>query len=311
MIRPFFVSALAALLLVQSACQSSKQATAASNVDPSLPLDKTLLWEITGKGISKPSYLFGTIHLMPEADFFYPNELEAKFKTTKRLVTEIDMGKQLEMAFKTMAIAPMKGGKKLSDLLTAEEYQMVKDYFNTEVEEIKMVGFKMFENYKPMLLSGMLYGKMIEGKPKTYEMELVNMAQAQDKETGGLETFEYQMSVFDTIPYPKQARQLYETIESLKSDKDGSAMADYRKMVDIYKLQDVDGMYTMTMKDDDDYKEYEGSLLTNRNHNWIPEIIKMAKEKPTFFAVGAGHLGGPDGVIRLLRKAGYTLTPVK
>ena len=51
-------------------------------------------------------------------------------------------------------------------------------------------------------------------------------------------------------------------------------------------------------------------LLINRNKNWIPEISKYAKEKPTFFGVGAGHLPGENGVINLLRKAGYTVKAV-
>jgi hypothetical protein len=50
--------------------------------------------------------------------------------------------------------------------------------------------------------------------------------------------------------------------------------------------------------------------LKNRNENWIPVMAVMMKKRPVFFAVGAGHLAGDNGVIKLLRKAGYTLTPV-
>ncbi len=52
-------------------------------------------------------------------------------------------------------------------------------------------------------------------------------------------------------------------------------------------------------------------LLNNRNKNWIPIIIKTAKEMPTFFGVGAAHLAGDEGVIKLLRKAGYKVVAVK
>jgi uncharacterized protein YbaP (TraB family) len=52
-------------------------------------------------------------------------------------------------------------------------------------------------------------------------------------------------------------------------------------------------------------------LLDNRNQNWIPKIEKVAKEKPTLFAVGAAHLPGENGVIALLRKKGYTVEAVK
>ena len=52
------------------------------------------------------------------------------------------------------------------------------------------------------------------------------------------------------------------------------------------------------------------NLLDKRNHNWIPQIARMASEKPSFFAVGAGHLVGENGLITLLRSEGFTLTPV-
>ena len=57
--------------------------------------------------------------------------------------------------------------------------------------------------------------------------------------------------------------------------------------------------------------DFENDLLVTRNQNWIPKIQQITKEKPTFFAVGAGHLGGKKGVIALLRDAGFTVKAVK
>ena len=59
-----------------------------------------------------------------------------------------------------------------------------------------------------------------------------------------------------------------------------------------------------------DVEAGENVLLTDRNREWIPSMEEMAQEKPTFFAVGAGHLGGPEGIIILLRKAGYKVEAV-
>jgi uncharacterized protein YbaP (TraB family) len=55
----------------------------------------------------------------------------------------------------------------------------------------------------------------------------------------------------------------------------------------------------------------EAELLTNRNQKWIPKIKTFSKDKAVFYAVGAAHLGGPNGILRLLMKEGYTLKPVK
>ena len=56
--------------------------------------------------------------------------------------------------------------------------------------------------------------------------------------------------------------------------------------------------------------QFEKDLLETRNSSWIPKISKIVAEKPTFFAVGAGHLGGEKGVIALLRKQGFTVKAI-
>ena len=56
--------------------------------------------------------------------------------------------------------------------------------------------------------------------------------------------------------------------------------------------------------------QYDDLLLNNRNKKWIPEIIRQVKLQPTFFAVGAGHLGNANGLINLLKSEGFTILPV-
>lgn len=91
-----------------------------------------------------------------------------------------------------------------------------------------------------------------------------------------------------------------------------AARASYLKMVKLYQAQDLEGL-TNIMKEDmpeEEYKLYEETFLVARNMNWIPVIEREARAKPTFFAVGAGHLGGNKGVLELLRQKGYTVRPV-
>ena len=83
------------------------------------------------------------------------------------------------------------------------------------------------------------------------------------------------------------------------------------QMVEMYKRQDLQGLAKMISSEDSGFAEYEELLLVNRNKNWIPLMGAMMLEKPTFFAVGAGHLPGEYGVIELLRREGYTLRPLK
>ena len=81
-------------------------------------------------------------------------------------------------------------------------------------------------------------------------------------------------------------------------------------MAQIYISEDIEALYGYM----DEYMNHDVELmakfLDERNNNWIPEIAKMSKDVSTFYGVGAGHLGGKQGVINLLKKAGYTVTPI-
>lgn len=133
------------------------------------------------------------------------------------------------------------------------------------------------------------------------------MAQDQEKAVDGLETAEFQMSLFDSIPYDVQAQMLMASIESDETDSESNQL---EEMVKMYKDQDIQGMQRMVKGDTGGISEYEELLLLRRNRNWIPVMEDMMANNPTFFAVGAGHLGGEEGVIALLRKAGYKVEPV-
>lgn len=272
-------------------------------------LEKGLLWKITGKGI-KPSYLFGTIHIIGAKDYVWTPTMDKALKKTKKLVTEIDMSNQMMMAVEMMKLAPMKEEKTLQDIMSEEDYNLVKTFFLEESKspEAKMT-FGLAQTWQPMLLMSLLYPEMIDGPVKMYEMELTKLAKAEDMEFGGLESIGDQMSVFHGISYKQQAETLVESIKDLQSGN-GKTMNDLTKLIAHYKAQDVDGLLAAMDEEMDEMGSQE-ALLDNRNKNWIPQIIATSKKAPTFYAVGAGHLGGSKGVIRLLRAAGYKVTPVK
>jgi len=92
----------------------------------------------------------------------------------------------------------------------------------------------------------------------------------------------------------------------LKKDKE-----EIKKMIAIYKNKDIDAM--QQIMDESENKitsENKKILIYDRNNKWIPTIIKIINEKPTFIAVGAGHLAGNEGIIKLLRRNGYRVEAV-
>ena len=286
-------------------CKTSKATTTSEK-----QLEKSLLWEISGPGVKSPSYLFGTIHIIPSKDYFLPNGAMSALDASKKVVFEIDLKEMTDMSamMGMMNKIMMKDNKSLKDLMSAADYKLVGDHF-------QKMGLPIFmlERLKPMFLTVFASGDMDpsgmqNGSMKSYEMELMELAKNAGKETGGLETIDFQLSLFDAIPYEAQAKMLVDAIKGL-TDTEGEG--EFAKMTKMYISQDINAMIETISEEGSDVSGFEDKLLTERNKNWIPQIIEGAKTQSTFYAVGAGHLAGPNGVIQLLRKAGMKVTPVK
>ncbi len=266
-----------------------------------------LLWEISGKELSQPSYLFGTIHMIGKEDFILSDSTKAALNRSAQVTFEINMEDMTDFSkiMPLMMQAFMKNDTTLSDLLSSEEYGIVEAHF-------QKIGLPLvfLQKIKPMFLSAFGAEDLFSAQGNSdevvsYEFELMKLAQDGDKNIQGLETAEFQMSMFDSIPYKVQAQMLVETIKSGNSDDQ-----EFKKMVELYKNQDIEGMQDLMKDDQEGIGKYEELLLINRNKNWIPLMAEMMMEKPTFFAVGAGHLGGKSGVINLLQAEGYQLKPI-
>lgn len=268
-------------------------------------IENALLWKIDGNELKQPSYLFGTIHIIKAESYFLPEGFNDAFENSNNIVFEIDM-KELNDPAKMMGLLPkimMRGDTSLKDLLTDEEYNIVG-------EHLKKSGLPifLFEKIKPLFLtmlgdSDFNAMSLQSGEYKSYEMELSKMAENKVKNISGLETIDYQVSVLDSIPYKDQANMLVKSITNADED-----ISELDKMIELYKQQNINALHNIIQSDE--ISKHENILLNNRNKNWIPLMSELMSQNASFFAVGAGHLGGKDGVINLLRVNGYKLTPV-
>jgi uncharacterized protein YbaP (TraB family) len=263
------------------------------------PNEKALLWKISGNGISQPSYLYGTIHLMCPEQIKIDSVLKRSFSTCKQLYLEINTSDP-EMMTKAMNGMMMDSGQSLENLVSKADYDSMSHIYMDKAS-IPMV---LMAKAKPMLLMSAVFPSLLGCAPEGWETRFEEMAKDRKMPIKGLETVEYQLRVFDTIPYKVQANMLKDFLYNLDSTKKG-----FEEMLDIYLKKDINALYQMTVKEPD-LGNYDALMLNNRNNNWIPVIAAAAKEKPTFFAVGAAHLGGENGVISLLRKQAFKVLPV-
>jgi uncharacterized protein YbaP (TraB family) len=262
--------------------------------------ENSLLWEVSGNGLSKPSYLFGTIHMICKEDFFMPDVVVEKFKASDKVFLEMDMDDP-KMQMKLLKLATLPSGQSLKKIF-GDDYKTVDSFFKVH-SQFPLI---LFNGFKPMMVMSLLYMEMLPCEAQeSYEQKFIAMAGEEKKDILGLETVEDQMKVFDDIPDSIEAKNIVKMIAEYELQKQ-----QFAAMVKIYKEQNLQKLM-QTVEGSPDLMNAEEALLTNRNNNWIPVMETNMKEGGCFFAVGAAHLAGKNGVIGLLQKAGYKVRPVK
>jgi len=290
------------LIFLGFSCVSQKNITK----PPVSGLENALLWKISGNGLEKPSYLYGTIHMLCEEDAFLSDSLIAAIDRTDRVYLELDMDNVFEMlsAFRQMK---MKNDTTLKDLLSPADYQKVKDMIETKSS---LLPFSELETFKPLLTASFVMESGLGcDNPVAMEMLVMEETRKKRKKIEGLETMSYQLSIFDSIPYKVQADQLvkYAAGEGDESKAD----EEFNELMKAYREENLEKLYELIRQSESGIASYETILLTNRNRNWVARLNKIMPERAVTVAVGAGHLPGDNGLISLLRKAGYSVTPVK
>ncbi|GAB2497245.1 MAG: TraB/GumN family protein [Cytophagales bacterium] len=262
--------------------------------------ESSLLWKISGNGLAQDSYLFGTIHIICADQFVMDERIQEAFDQSDQIILELDMDDpQLQAQMQQMSINPQM--KNISQDLSEEDAGVI-DAFLLEKYG---AGLQQLGILKPFVLSSMVLLKSLPCEQiESYENYLTNRAQETSKPLIGLETVAFQMGVFDQIP---QKTQLDELVKMIKEE---SADDEFEKLIKAYQSEDMEALFE-AMNNDGFMEEYRDLILDSRNKAWIPIMEKEMANQSVFVAVGGGHLGGENGVIALLRKQGYTVTPIK
>jgi uncharacterized protein YbaP (TraB family) len=281
-------------LVVIASLFMSNSSFAQVKIEAGVPNENSLLWEVSGNGLSKPSYLYGTIHMICGNDYFLSEKTKKAFNATESLFLEIDLSDPNELAF--MQKAAM-GTEPLSKKLTAKQLS------DLDIILRKNTGMtiQQVDNFSMLTVLSLISMKSFGCENlKFYEMEFIGLAKESKKSIGGLETIEAQ------IQFLNKAYSDDEMIAMLK-ETNGEETA---KMVQNYVKENLPELYkeiTTPKLMNENSKKW---LLEARNTNWAVKMPNIMKSQSTFFAVGAAHLLGKEGLINLLIKAGYSVKPV-
>ncbi len=261
------------------------------------------VWQVSDKDTT--IFLFGTIHALPQDIDWYGDRVANAFNASQELVTEIVEADPAQLQASVRATAMLPAGKTLRGLLTPAQrakYDIALTTYGlpvTTLDRFKPWYAAVFLSALPVLRDGYASENGVE--------QLLNArAKAANRPHKALETPEYQLGLFDSLPPATQMRYLNEVVTDLPT-----ARSQLGEMVEAWKRGDAEELARL-MNEDQDEPELMERLVTNRNKTWA-DWIKTRLDKPgvVFVAVGAGHLAGAGSVQDQLRTKGITTSRVQ
>ena len=271
---------------------------------------ESIFWEIEHPDIKKPSYLFGTYHMINSG--FLKEDATKVNKAFKKSTTILVESRQSDLSDQSILNKYFFDGPSITENLTPEELHLV----DSITQKTLNTPLGNYDNMKPLLLAvfiGLTHHQDYLKDSGNYEGEPIdvffdNDATERKMDVFSLETpqqsFEYSM---DSISFLTQIEYL---IDNCKYDDKMYVIAG--NMYESYKSNNVQSLlrakddYTQLVTDITD--EY---ITVKRNKLWMPKILEELKKGNAFIAVGSLHLVYSYGLVSLLRKEGFTLTPQK
>lgn len=257
-----------------------------------------LLWKIEGKQMTSPSYLFGTMHVDDARAFQFSDAVMPAIKSCEVFALEINPD-SLSFALSSKIITENPKAV-FKSVLSDSEYERLVNRFI----EINGFSFEDSQIKDPNVILTLLYpdDDKKDDKSTYVDMYLVGQAKTMRKSITGLEALETQLNHFESLDKDEKRAYIMDRMDGTIREIDSIK----NRMTEIYKSGDI---YEIQRFINSDLGGTDDSMI-ERNKVMCASIDKIIKKRSLFSAVGAAHLPGEYGVINLLKKEGYKVTPV-
>ena len=260
----------------------------------------TSVWEV--KYDSNTVYLGGTVHLLRPSDYPLPEEYERAYQASSKIYLETDLSSMNELSVQTKMLEQLtyQNPRSLKTVLNEEAYTALSDY----MVEIGMP-LMMMENFKPGMVISTLQVMEFQRNgftPQGVDVYFNNRATEDAKTLGQLESIQEQIGFLASMGEGNESEFILLSIRDLEETTE--IMND---MIAAWRTGNNDKLAAMFVTEmQNEAPDLYDTLLRQRNLNWFPQIEQMLNDSVTeFVLVGAAHLVGPDGLLRLLRRKGY------
>ncbi|GAA3983601.1 TraB/GumN family protein [Mucilaginibacter dorajii] len=260
-------------------------------------LPYNLLWKISGKGLTRPSYLFGTMHVKDKRAFGFSDSVMLAIQSCPSFALEVHPDTLMKKMFITAR--ERDSTRSLRKWLTDAEYQKLAKRFKEKN------GYPM-GNLDPLRVESMMEPekKRPDDKKSFVDAYLFGIARTLNKNVYGLENASEQFDEYFGSKSEQLKRRIADLVDE-DGEKDNNKLDNREKLIDAYSKANLE--HILSLLGDD---ELNSDIMVARNKVMFNSILSHLATAPIFSAVGVAHLPGDNGLISLLRNAGYTVTPV-
>lgn len=267
-------------------------------------VDEGLLWRVEAEGTEAPSYVFGTAHTNDSQVLELPEPVDEAFRSAEHYRFELDFN-AIDMASAQQYMV-YSSGRRLSDVLPKKLWQRALDAATS-----LGIPERGVERLKPWALATTLAAP-VQDMTQTLDHQLYTRAKERSGSVEGLETLEEQLTIFGDMDESLQVELLRTTLDQHEA---GRIEALQEELTEAYLARDLAAMMELAeehpgLPGDDDADALMERLLDERNHTMVERMADALDAGGAFVAVGALHLPGENGLVRLLEERGYQVSPV-
>ena len=249
-------------------------------------------------------YLAGTIHLLREKDYPLPDVFEQAYKDSRRLVFELppDSEGNGEIILRMRKLGSYPEGAQLGDQVGADTLKRVQEWADKNDYPMSVIK-RCRPWFLALTIAAIEYQALGAESDRGLDTWFEKRAAADRKPGAGLETVEYQLTLFASLPDRIQEQLLLQTLSEAETMK-----KDFEEMIASWRSGEMDKLQEFLYRDADKFPELMREFLVKRNEAWVgPLMSYLEKGEQVMVLVGAGHLGGKTGLLELLKAKGCTV----
>ena len=267
----------------------------------SLGATANVFFKVTHQQLDQTAYVLGTMHLLCKDSFEMPETVYQALANSDQLIVEVDLtnSSELEAAKSAMFQQP---SNYLQLHLNNKEYRQLEQQTQQQLGR----PLSSLAPLRPLIISSLFLADYLPCESETFSVDeaVIQHAVSNNKLVVGLESAKWQLELFDQVDLSEQVSALYELVTEKEV-----AQHELINMADTYLSGNGKKLHEI-MVAQDDFLGAAALFLDQRNQTWAQKLPQMLANKPSFIAVGAGHLYGEQGLLTLLIAQGYEITPI-